>query len=105
MDTKKILDTLSDARDTYVVLLDEKWKSLSTSWIYELIQKQQNAAKKIIFIIGWPYGIDREILFPHVDAIYKLGDLILPHGLALMVLLEQIYRSWEIQKGTKYHHE
>lgn len=60
--------------------------------------------EKMLFVIGWPYGLDEGKINDFVDTKISLGSLTLPHGLAKLVLLEQIYRIETIQSGKKYHY-
>ena len=68
-----------------------------------MIQKQKNRGKKIIFAIGGAHGLDYSALKDSIDEELSLGKMTLPHSLALTILLEQVYRCSEIEKGSKYH--
>jgi 23S rRNA (pseudouridine1915-N3)-methyltransferase len=61
-----------------------------------------NIRGKLIIGIGGAYGFTQEALknYPSI----KLSDLTFPHHLARLVLIEQVYRAYNIQKGTGYHH-
>lgn len=56
------------------------------------------------FIIGWPYGLDEEQLASYIHWKISLGIHTMPHGLAKLVLLEQIYRATTIISGKSYHY-
>ncbi len=85
------------------ILLSPQWKNLSTLELGEVIENQKNSGKKIVFVIGWANGLDYDVLRPHVDLELSLWKMIFPHSLALTVLLEQVYRCNEIERGSGYH--
>ena len=55
------------------------------------------------FIIGGPYGLAPEVL-QKTDKMLSLSPMTFPHELALVLLLEQLYRADNIMRGTPYHH-
>ncbi len=87
----------------YKVILSPEWQSISTKDFFRLIEKQKNSGNKISFFIGGANGLDYEKLELSADFELSLGKMTLPHGLALTMLLEQIYRCKEIEKGSAYH--
>lgn len=90
---------------SYVALLDERGKGHTSETFSALIQKQNdNATKKLIFIIGGAYGVAPEIL-KRADNTISLSGLVFPHQLVRLILIEQIYRAGTILAGQKYHHE
>lgn len=54
------------------------------------------------FVIGGAFGLDEEVL-DRADRRFSLSDLTLPHDLARLVLLEQLYRAGTIMRGEPYH--
>ena len=89
--------------NSYRIVLSPTGKSMSTENINTLIENQKNRWNKMSFVIWWANGLDYTALRPYVDTELSLGKMTLPHSLALTVLLEQIYRCSEIEKGSKYH--
>ncbi len=88
----------------YVVSLDETGKSLSSKNLAFQIQSVQNASYRgMTFLIGGAYGLSVE-LKQKANLLLSLSALTLPHELARVVLLEQLYRASTILKGEKYHH-
>lgn len=88
----------------YVILLDERGKSYTSEGFASLLQKAvMNSAKRIIFIIGGAYGVDESVRGA-AHATVSLSAMVLPHRLVRLMLVEQIYRASEIQRGGKYHH-
>jgi 23S rRNA (pseudouridine1915-N3)-methyltransferase len=58
---------------------------------------------RLVFVVGGPYGVGPEVE-ALADEKLSLGPMTLPHELARVVLLEQIYRALTIVKGLPYHH-
>lgn len=84
----------------YKILLSKSGKDLKTEDLGLLCSKHTH----IVFVIGWPYGLDEEELKSIVDTSISFGKITMPHGLAKLVLLEQIYRIQAIESGKKYHY-
>jgi len=82
------------------VLLSKEWKSLNTIWFQKLCQSKDHT----VFVIGGPYGLDEEELNKIIDTKINFGNMTFPHGLAKLVLSEQIYRVTTILSGKKYHY-
>ena len=66
------------------------------------LDKWRQAGRDLVFFIGGAYGLDRS-LQRRCDETIRLSDMTLPHELARLVLLEQIYRGNTILKGEPYH--
>jgi len=89
---------------TFLVLLDEKGKQLTSVQLAAQIEKwRQGSHKQLVFVIGSSYGFD-DAIRQRADAILGLSLMTLPHQLARLVVLEQLYRACTIQKGESYHH-
>ncbi|KAK4389053.1 putative RNA methyltransferase [Sesamum angolense] len=90
--------------DEWVVMLDERGINMGSEQMASLIGDAGNTgASSILFCIGGPYGHGRQ-LRERADVSIKLSSLVLNHEVALVVLVEQLYRAWTILKGQKYHH-
>jgi 23S rRNA (pseudouridine1915-N3)-methyltransferase len=87
-----------------VWLLDERGISMTTNEFSEMIEMARIASESLIFIIGGSYGVDLEVFSKIPHKTLRLSDFVLPHGLAFLVLIEQIYRAHEIIKWSGYHH-
>ena len=57
----------------------------------------------VAFVLGGPLGLAPEVL-QKADTRLSFGDITLPHALARVVLLEQLYRAAKISRGEKYHY-
>ncbi|KAK2453021.1 pentatricopeptide repeat-containing protein [Trifolium repens] len=90
--------------DDWVVMLDEHGKDLRSEQMAELVADAGNTgASRISLCIGGPYGHGRKIR-ERANLSIKLSSMVLNHQIALLVLVEQLYRSWTILRGQKYHH-
>lgn len=100
-ETQKVLEILQKKyADWTKVLLDIDGESLTTEQVVRFTHKHHN----ILFCIGGPYGFDQALIRPHIDAVRSWGHITMPHGLAKLVTLEQIYRAHAISIGKKYHY-
>lgn len=84
--------------------LDIGAKQYSTEAFSALIEKQRSIAQEPDFLIGGAYGVDLETLSSDILGTFSLSPMTFPHSLALLVLLEQLYRVSQIRKNTHYHH-
>lgn len=85
-----------------VTLLDIKGKTLSSEEIAEKIKKDSLSSSELTFVIGGSYGLSDEVKAASNDKL-SFGKVTLPHNLARVVLLEQLYRAFMINSGSKYH--
>ncbi len=88
-----------------IILLDERGKSITTRDFADMVEDSKNESENLIFIIGGSYGIDIEIFRGIHHETIKISDFVVPHSLALLIILEQLYRAEQITKGTGYHHK
>ncbi|MDJ0699582.1 MAG: 23S rRNA (pseudouridine(1915)-N(3))-methyltransferase RlmH [Woeseiaceae bacterium] len=95
-----ILDKL--APDEQVVLLDERGRQLTSKSLAESLSTWQSDGRNLSFIIGGPDGVP-DAVRQRADFTWSLSDLTLPHGLARVLLAEQLYRAWSLQAGHPYH--
>jgi 23S rRNA (pseudouridine1915-N3)-methyltransferase len=85
-------------RKARVVALDERGRDCSTRQFGALLQSET------AFVIGGPEGLSREL---RTDAalLLRVSSFTLPHALAQVILLEQIYRAASLLTGHPYHRE
>lgn len=88
----------------YTVALDRgRGKRLASEEVAARLDSFGTAGRShVAFLIGGPLGLSREALAA-ADEAWSLGDITLPHALARVVLLEQLYRGVKIGRGEKYH--
>jgi 23S rRNA (pseudouridine1915-N3)-methyltransferase len=99
---KRILKRLPE--EAYVISLDrEKGKQRpSEKLALNLENLGASGRSHIAFVIGGPLGLSSDVLRRSND-IWSLGSITLPHSLARVVLLEQLYRAAKIHRNEKYH--
>lgn len=85
-----------------VVALDERGKDWTTQQLAQQISRWRDAAEPVAFIIGGPDGLDGAIK-GEARLQLRLSSMTLPHALARVVLVEQLYRAWSILAGHPYH--
>jgi 23S rRNA (pseudouridine1915-N3)-methyltransferase len=81
------------------VLLASDGKSLSSEEFSVWLEERRRNGRDLCFVIGGPKGIELE-----ADERLSLGPMTLPHQLARVVLLEQLYRAHKILAGEPYHY-
>lgn len=87
-----------------VVICDENGTVYNSQGFSKFIEKQlAHLRGDLVFIIGGSYGLDHAQLSPYKSSI-KLSEFVLPHHIARLVLIEQVYRALSILKNTGYHH-
>ncbi|WP_045211273.1 23S rRNA (pseudouridine(1915)-N(3))-methyltransferase RlmH [Desulfonatronovibrio magnus] len=87
-----------------LIVLDEKGKELTSCKFAQKMQTwDELPGKTPCFIIGGSYGLWDQVR-QHADFILSLGPMTMPHELAAIVLMEQIYRARTIIQGHPYHH-
>lgn len=91
-------------RDDYVVALDERGEALSSAALATRLARWQAAGRDLCFLIGGPDGLSDDCM-QRADMAMCLSAMTLPHGLARVLLLEQLYRAWAIGAGHPYHRE
>jgi len=83
-------------KNARVVALDERGKDLATKQFASLLDEQT------VFVIGGPDGLDQSVK-KDAALLLRLSSLTLPHALAQVVLIEQIYRAATLRTGHPYH--
>jgi len=86
-----------------LILCDERGKTTTSPAFSKWLETQLSQSRgKIIFAIGGAYGFTEQAIAQYPGI--KLSDWVFPHHIARLVLIEQIYRAFQIQRGTGYHH-
>ncbi len=89
----------------YVIMLDERGKGLSSIEFAETLDSLfQSSSKRIVFVIGGPYGLDSD-LRKMANMVLSLSDMTFSHQLVRLLFAEQLYRALSILGGLPYHNE
>ena len=87
-----------------VVLLDEHGSELTSVQYADWLIRKQNTARRLVFVIGGPYGFSQEVYTRANDKI-SLSRMTFSHQMVRLIFTEQLYRACTIIKGEPYHHE
>lgn len=89
----------------HVVLLDEHGKELrSVEFSRWMEQKMQTVGKRLVFIVGGPYGFSPDV-YAKANEKLSLSKMTFSHQMVRLIFVEQLYRAMTIMKGEPYHHE
>jgi 23S rRNA (pseudouridine1915-N3)-methyltransferase len=84
----------------YVSLLAREGTAFDSPGFSRFLEARRHAGRDVCFVIGGHLGLELD----RVDHRFSLGPLTLPHQLARVVLLEQLYRGHKILAGEPYHY-
>jgi 23S rRNA (pseudouridine1915-N3)-methyltransferase len=84
----------------FVSLLSRDGEQFDSLSFARFLEDRRQAGRDVCFVIGGPLGLEID----DADHRFSLGPLTLPHQLARVVLLEQLYRGHKILAGEPYHY-
>jgi 23S rRNA (pseudouridine1915-N3)-methyltransferase len=84
----------------FVSLLHREGEQFDSVGLSRFLEQRRQSGRDLCFVVGGPYGLELEA----VEHRISLGPLTLPHQLARVVLLEQLYRAHKILAGEPYHY-
>jgi 23S rRNA (pseudouridine1915-N3)-methyltransferase len=84
----------------FVSLLDRGGEELDSVGFGQFLEQRRQSGLDLCFVIGGPFGLE----LAEAQHRFSLGKITLPHQLARVVLLEQLYRAHKILAGEPYHH-
>jgi len=87
-----------------VVLLDERGREPRSVELAAWLEKKQQTARRLVFVIGGPYGFSQAV-YQRANEQLSLSRLTFSHQMVRAIFLEQLYRACTIVKGEPYHHE
>lgn len=87
-----------------LVLLDERGRQLDSKGLAATLSDWQADGRDICLVIGGPDGVP-DVCRQRAEFTWSLSKLTLPHGLARVLLAEQLYRAHSLQTGHPYHRE
>lgn len=98
-----ILNSLD--KSDYVVLLDEHGKEFTSKEFSKYIEKKMSTVtKRLVFIVGGPYGFSQEVKNRANEKI-SLSKMTFSHEMIRLIFTEQLYRAMTIINNEPYHHE
>jgi 23S rRNA (pseudouridine1915-N3)-methyltransferase len=100
-DTQQIIVLLQKKyADYFKIYLSKDGRAMTTEHFADVLKKNLD----VVFVIWWPYGLDEMILQTYINLKLNFWQMTLQHGLAKLVLLEQLYRVSTIWEGRQYHY-
>ncbi len=84
----------------FVSLLHSEGEQMDSIGFSSFLEERRRSGRDLAFVIGGPFGLEID----QVDHRLSLGRLTLPHQMARVVLLEQLYRGHKILAGEPYHY-
>ncbi|WP_297725290.1 23S rRNA (pseudouridine(1915)-N(3))-methyltransferase RlmH [Limnohabitans sp. Rim8] len=87
-----------------IVVLDERGTSLTTKALATRLLNWQLESDDVALVIGGPDGLEPAFRQSAHERI-RLSDMTLPHAMARVLLIEQLYRAWSINANHPYHRE
>lgn len=103
LEGEKILAEI--APGDFVILFDERGREYTSRDFSTLLERKSiEVARKLIFVIGGPYGFSKDV-YNRADSMMSLSKMTFPHELARLFAVEQIYRAGTISRGEPYHHD
>lgn len=89
----------------YVVLLDEGGKEFRSKEFASWIEHKQNiSTKRLVFIVGGPYGFSQKV-YSMANEKISLSRMTFSHQMIRLLFVEQLYRAYTIINNLPYHHE
>jgi 23S rRNA (pseudouridine1915-N3)-methyltransferase len=89
----------------YLILLDERGKSLdSVQWSQQFQQCMNQGVKTLVILIGGAFGVTENVK-KAAKQTWSLSSLVFPHQLVRLIVAEQVYRAFSILNHSPYHHE
>ena len=91
--------------DDRVVLFDERGRELSSRGLADFLAEAERTGgpRRFVFLVGGAWGVSRAVR-DRAERTLSLSKMTLPHELARVVALEQLYRAFTILRGEPYHH-
>jgi len=103
LEGQSILKLLQPGDDAY--LLDDKGQDFTSPGLASWLEKRMaQSSKRIIFIIGGPYGFSQPV-YDQIKGRISLSRMTFSHQMVRLIFVEQLYRAFTIQNNLPYHHE
>ncbi|KKB63569.1 50S rRNA methyltransferase [Robbsia andropogonis] len=89
-------------RQARIIALDERGADWTTMKLAGALPEWQREGRDVVFLIGGADGLD-PTLKSRADTLLRVSSMTLPHGVARLLLAEQLYRAWTITQNHPYH--
>lgn len=87
-----------------VLALDERGRQWNTRGLAEELDHWRRDGRDVALLVGGPEGLAPACL-ERAEAKWSLSALTLPHALARLIVVEQLYRAWSVLQGHPYHRD
>lgn len=101
---QRIRMALASSNSPRLIALDERGSDLTTQKLAQRLESWMQDGRDTVFLIGGADGLDPELKQEAAEMI-RLSSLTLPHGMARLLLCEQLYRAMSLLKNHPYHRE
>lgn len=91
-------------QNAFVIIADERGQQITSPEFSKLLQEEFVYSREVYIVIGGPFGVNQDAR-DRANFVWSFGKLVFPHALARLIVSEQIYRAYEISRGSSYHHE
>jgi 23S rRNA (pseudouridine1915-N3)-methyltransferase len=88
--------------DDFVIAMDVAGRTMSTEQLASWLGARMREGRNLVILVGGPDGLARACL-DRADLRLSLSALTFPHGLVRVMLVEQLYRAYSINRGHPYH--
>ena len=88
---------------SHLCVLDREGRAVSSEALAGRLEEWRAGGRDVCFVIGGPFGLAEPVLERAAERL-SLGAITLPHQLARVVLLEQLFRAHKIVLGQRYHY-
>lgn len=90
-------------KNDFIILLDENGKKYSSKKFSIFLNKiLMSGSKRIVFVLGGPYGFSKDILLKYKN-LMSMSDMTFSHQMIRLFFIEQLYRGFTILKNHPYH--
>lgn len=100
-ESDQILRGLRD--NELVILLDERGVMIANEELVEKLETWLSSGKQLVFVIGGAFGVS-PALRDRANYVWSFSKQVFPHQLMRVLLAEQLYRTFSLRAGGKYHH-
>lgn len=87
-----------------LLVLDERGRQPDTRELAQALKDWALDGRDVVLVLGGADGLDPDLV-AHAESVLSLSRLTLPHALARVVLVEQLYRAWSLLAGHPYHRD